>query len=324
MKIVMFSVSQAVLANCTKALAPGRSQSASIPSLLTILRCAATALTVLTTPVHAAPSLAQFGEPRYPVSFTHFDYANPDAPAYGTLNFGNYDELQSYDSLNPFLLRGNPAPDIRNLMFDTLMQRSWDELASEYPLIADDVQVQPDLTSATFHINPSARFSNGDRITASDVKYSFDTLTSPQASPLSNSEFSVIKSATVIDPSTIRFDFRRPERDAPLLAGDLPVFSPKWGMRPDGTRPPFDQIANVAPIASGPYLIERRKNDKDITYRRNPAYWAADLPSRRGMFRFERISFNSSSTTSVCLKRSRRATSTSTLKEARRYGRAAT
>ncbi|MGA7778786.1 MAG: extracellular solute-binding protein [Paraburkholderia sp.] len=246
---------------------------------------------MLTTPVHAAPSLAQFGEPRYPVSFTHFDYANPDAPAYGTLNFGNYDELQSYDSLNPFLLRGNPAPDIRNLMFDTLMQRSWDELASEYPLIADDVQVQPDLTSATFHINPSARFSNGDRITASDVKYSFDTLTSPQASPLSNSEFSVIKSATVIDPSTIRFDFRRPERDAPLLAGDLPVFSPKWGMRPDGTRPPFDQIANVAPIASGPYLIERRKNDKDITYRRNPAYWAADLPSRRGMFRFERISF---------------------------------
>jgi microcin C transport system substrate-binding protein len=249
------------------------------------------ALALFTMPVHAASSLAQFGEPRYPASFTHFDYANPDAPADGTLNFGNYDELQSYDSLNPFLLRGAPAPDIRNLMFDTLMQRSWDELASEYPLIADDVEVQPDLASATFHLNPAARFSNGDRITAADVKYSFDTLTSPQASPLYNSEFSVIKSATVIDASTIRFDFKRAERDAPLIAGDLPVFSPKWGMRPDGTRPPFDQIANVPPIASGPYLIERRKNDKDIAYRRNPDYWAADLPARRGMFRFGRISF---------------------------------
>jgi microcin C transport system substrate-binding protein len=262
-----------------------------MPSLLTVLRVTAAALILATMTARATPSIAQFGEPRYPANFTHFDYANPDAPADGMLNFGNYDELQSYDSLNPFLLRGTPAPDIRNLMFDTLMQRSWDELASEYPLIADDVEVQADLTSALFHINPLARFSNGDRITAADVKYSFDTLTSPQASPLFSSEFSVIKSATVIDPSTIRFDFKRPERDAPLIAGDLPVFSPKWGMRPDGTRPPFDQIANVPPIASGPYLIERRKNDKDITYRRNPAYWAANLPSRRGMFRFERISF---------------------------------
>jgi microcin C transport system substrate-binding protein len=262
-----------------------------MPSLLAILRSTVAALTLSAITAHATPSIAQFGEPRYPANFTHFDYANPDAPADGTLNFGNYGELQSYDSLNPFLLRGAPAPDLRNLMFDTLMQRSWDEPASEYPLIADDVEVQADLTSATFHINPSARFSNGDRITASDVKYSFDTLTSPQASPLFNSEFSVIKSATVIEPSTIRFDFKRPERDAPLIAGDLPVFSPKWGMRPDGTRPPFEQIANVPPIASGPYLIERRKDDKDITYRRNPTYWAADLPSRRGMFRFERISF---------------------------------
>ena len=262
-----------------------------MPSLLTVLHSTVVVLTLSAMTAHAAPSIAQFGEPHYPANFTHFDYANPDAPADGTLNFGNYGELQSYDSLNPFLLRGAPAPDILNLMFDTLMQRSWDELASEYPLIADDVEVQPDLTSATFHINPAARFSNGDRITAADVKYSFDTLTSPQASPLSNSEFSVIKRATVIDPSTIRFDFKRPERDAPLIAGDLPVFSPKWGKEPDGKRPPFDQIANVPPIASGPYLIERRKNDKDITSRRNPAYWAANLPSRRGMFRFERISF---------------------------------
>ncbi|MGF6761587.1 microcin C transport system substrate-binding protein [Paraburkholderia sp. GAS33] len=259
----------------------------STPAILAAL--AATAL--VTLPVHATPSIAQFGEPRYPANFSHFDYANPDAPADGTLKFGNYNELQSYDSLNPFLLRGAPAPDIRELMFDTLMQRSWDEVASEYPLIADDVEVQPDFTSATFHINPAARFSNGDRITAADVKYSFDILTSPQASPLFNSQFAVIKSATVLDPSTIRFDFTRPERDAPLIAGDLPVFSPKWGMRPDGTHVTFEQTANVPPIASGPYLIERRINDKTIIYRRNPAYWAANLPSRRGMFRFERVTF---------------------------------
>jgi microcin C transport system substrate-binding protein len=243
------------------------------------------ALGVFAGTAQARPSIAQYDQPKYPDNFTHFDYADADAPANGKLNFENYSELQSYDSLNPFLVRGAPAPDIQNLMFDTLMQRSWDELASEYPLIANDVEVAPDLSSATFHINPSARFSNGDPITAADVKYSFDTLTSPQASPLFNTQFSVIKSATVIDRLTIRFDF------SPLIAGDLPVFSPKWGMRADGTRPPFDQISNVPPIASGPYLIEQRKNDKQITYRRNPDYWAANLPSRRGMYRFERVEF---------------------------------
>jgi len=242
-------------------------------------------------PAHAATALAQYDQPKYASGFTHFDYADPDAPSNGVLSFENYNEFQSYDSLNPFLVRGAPAPDIQNLMFDTLMQRSWDELASEYPLIADSVDVAPDLASATFHINPAARFSNGDPITAADVKYSFDTLTSPQASPLFNAQFSVIKKAVVVNASTIRFEFRRAERDAPLIAGDLPIFSPKWGMKPDGTRVPFDQLSNEPPIASGAYLIAERKNDKQIAYRRNPAYWAANLPTRRGMYRFERITF---------------------------------
>lgn len=239
----------------------------------------------------AQPAIAQFGNLKYPPNFTHFDYADIDAPNTGTLHFQNYDQAQSYDSLNPFIVRGQPAPDVRNLMFDTLMQRSWDELASEYPLIADDVQVAPDGRSATFHINPKAHFSNGDPITAADVKYSFDTLKSPQASPTVSSQFSEIKRASVVDRSTVRFDFIDNSRAAPLIAGDIPVFSPKWGVQPDGKRLPFDQISVERPIASGPYLVEQRKNDKDIVYRRDPNYWAANLPSRRGMFHFDRIVF---------------------------------
>ncbi|MBR8276944.1 extracellular solute-binding protein [Burkholderia cenocepacia] len=259
----------------------------------TLFACVALIVTAAVAPqvALAVPAIAQYDQPKYPPGFTHFDYADPQAPDTGTLNFENYDEAQSYDSLNPFLTRGSPAPDIKNLMFDTLMQRSWDELASEYALIADDVEVAPDGLSATFHINPAARFSNGDAITAADVKYSFDTLTSPQASPLYNAQFSIIKRAVVVDSHTIRFEFKHAERDAALIAGDLPVFSPKWGQRADGTRPAFDQIANEPPIASGAYLIEQRRNDKQIAYVRNPHYWAANLPSRRGMFRFARVSF---------------------------------
>ena len=53
----------------------------------------------------------------------------------------------------------------------------------------------------------------------------------------------------------------------------------------------FRSIATTPPIASSAYLIEARKNDKAITYRRDPNYWASNLPTRRGMFRFERINF---------------------------------
>ncbi|REG57451.1 microcin C transport system substrate-binding protein [Paraburkholderia sp. BL6669N2] len=283
MRLVKFHWSRAVRTVAAAVRLPG--------TAARIALCAGACLALGAVCAQARPSIAQYDEPKYPAGFTHFDYADPTAPSDGKLSFQNFDELQSYDSLNPFLVRGAPAPDIQHLMFDTLMQRSWDELASEYPLIADDVEVAPDLGSATFHINPAARFSNGDPITAADVKYSFDTLTSPKASPLFNAQFSVIKSATVIDKNTIRFEFKHAERDAALIAGDLPIFSPKWGMRADGTRLPFDQIANEPPIASGPYLIESRKNDKQITYRRNPDYWAANLPSRRGMFRFASITF---------------------------------
>ncbi|MFL9875314.1 extracellular solute-binding protein [Paraburkholderia megapolitana] len=262
-----------------------------------VTRAAAALLVALTACVMAPDAalavsgLAQYGQPKYPPGFTHFDYADPNAPANGTLNYENYGPAQSYDSLNPFLLRGSPAPDIQILMFDTLMQRSWDELASSYALIADNVEVAPDSLSATFHVNPAARFSNGDPITAADVKYSFDTLTSPQVSPVVSAQFSIIKRATVVDRQTIRFDFVRADRSAPLIAGDLPVFSPKWGMDANGKRPPFDQIANVPPIASGAYLIDRRQNDKQISYVRIPNYWAANLPTRRGMFRFQRVLF---------------------------------
>lgn len=244
--------------------------------------------------VDAAPAIAQIGEPKYPPNFTHFDYADPTAPQDGELIFANYDQGTSFDSLNPFILRGASAPGDSEpflLMFDTLMQRSWDELASEYPLIANDVEVAPDKLSATFHINPAARFTNGDPITAADVKYSYETLSSKLVNPIVSSQFGIIKRATVIDPLTVRFDFVTPDSSAPLIAGDLPIFSPKWGVLPDGKRVPFDQMSMEPVIGSGAYVVDHINGNHEITYRRLPNYWAKNLPSRRGMYNFDKITF---------------------------------
>ncbi|AOK53134.1 peptide ABC transporter substrate-binding protein [Burkholderia stagnalis] len=240
------------------------------------------------TAAHAAHAIAQYGEPKYPPGFKHFDYVNPDAPKGGTLVLANPSRLTSFDKFNPYTMRGNIAPGI-DLLFESLATGSSDEPASMYGLLADDIAVAPDGLSVTFHLNPRARFSNGDPVTAADVKHSFDMLKSKQAAPQYAAYFADIARAVIVDPATVRFEFRRRNRELPLIAGGVPVFSRKWGLRADGTRIPFDQIAFEQPIGSGPYLIEHYDNGRNITYRRNPAYWGADLPVRVGTHNFERI-----------------------------------
>ncbi|MGF6771989.1 microcin C transport system substrate-binding protein [Paraburkholderia sp. GAS199] len=236
----------------------------------------------------AVYAIAQYGEPKYPADFKHFDYVNPDAPKGGTLVLANPSRLTSFDKFNPFTLRGNAAPGVGEL-FESLTTGSSDEVASAYGLLADDIAIAPDGLSTTFHINPRARFSNGDAVTAEDVKYSLDTLKSPQAAPQYASIFGEIKGAVVVDPHTIRFEFRQRNRELPLLAGSMPVFSHKWGVKPDGSRIPFDQLAFEKPIGSGPYLIEQYDNGRTISYRRDPNYWGAALPVRVGTNNFDRI-----------------------------------
>ena len=239
---------------------------------------------------YAVHAIAQYGEPKYPAGFQHFDYVNPNAPRGGTLVLANPDRLTSFDKFNPFTMRGNAAPGL-GLMFESLTTGSLDEVASAYCLLADDIRVAPDGLSVTFHINPRAHFSNGDPVTAADVKFSLDTLKSPQAAPSMQAYYAALTRAVVVDPATIRFEFSSRTRELPLIAGGMPVFSHKWGLRPDGSRIPFDELAFEQPIGSGPYLIEQYSNGRTITYKRDPHYWGDDLPVRVGTNNFERITY---------------------------------
>jgi microcin C transport system substrate-binding protein len=239
-------------------------------------------------PGWCANAVAQFGEPKYPPGFTHFDYVDADAPKGGALTLSVVSQNSSYDKLNPFSFKGNAAPGLLDLVFETLTVESMDEINTQYGLLADDIRVARDFSSVTFHINPRARFSNGDPVTAKDVKYSFDTLTGAKASARFKAYFSEISAATVLDPQTLRFDFSRTGRDLSFVAGSLPVFSPKWG-RLDGAKIPFDKLRFEGPIASGPYTVDGAGYGQGVTYRRNAAYWANDLPVRRGMYNFDEV-----------------------------------
>lgn len=224
-----------------------------------------------------------YDTPKYPAGFTHFGYVNPDAPKRGTLYLANPDRRTSFDKFNPFSLKGVSAAGVSELMFESLATGSADEIATMYGLLADDMKLAPDRMSMTFHLNPKARFNNGDPVLAADVKYSFDTLMAKGA-PQFKIMFADVKQCVVLDERTVRFDFKAKNHELPLIVGGVPVFSRKWAA---GTS--FDKIQLQEPIASGPYLIERYDVGRTIHYKRNPNYWGADIPSRKGTFNFDRI-----------------------------------
>lgn len=246
--------------------------------LLFLLLCA--------RPAWAAHALALGYAPKYPAGFSHFDYVNPLAPKGGELVLPNPDRRTSFDSFNPFVIKGTSVPGLSPLVFESLAVASLDEPASIYGLLAEDMQVASDGLSATFRLNPAARFNNGDPVLAADIKHSFEMLTSKAASPVYRSALAEVAGADVLDARTVRYRFARPNPELPLTVASLPVFSRQWG-----AGKPLDQIVLDTPIGSGPYAIARYDLGRNLSYQRRTDYWAADHPVRRGQFNFSRITY---------------------------------
>lgn len=199
--------------------------------------------------------------------------------------------VQTFDKFNPFTLKGTPAPGLEQpLLFETLLTGAADDPTAGYGLLADDVTLSADKLFVTFHLNPLARFHNGSPVLAADVKHSFDTLKSQLAAPAYRSAFEDVKVATVLGERLIRFEFAKVNLELPLVIGGMPVFSRQWGVV-DGRAKPFDKIITDTPIGSGPYRIDHTDFGRDITYRRDPNYWARNLNVRVGCFNFETITY---------------------------------
>ena len=239
---------------------------------------------LFSAPAWSAHGYALWGDMKYPPGFAHFDYVNPAAPKGGELRLVSNLRLSTFDKYNPFTIRGGAPAYLSQLMFDTLLTGSLDEEGAGYGLLAEDVTVAPDGLSATFRLRREARFHNGDPVLAADVKHSYDTLVGPHTSPAYKTMLIDVDGVDVVDERTVRYRFKRANRELPLTVGGLPVFSRQWG---EGK--PFNEVVMEPPIGSGPYKIGPVKFGKDITYVRDPDYWARDLNVRRGTANFDRI-----------------------------------
>ncbi|WP_411883387.1 extracellular solute-binding protein [Polaromonas sp. YR568] len=246
------------------------------------------ALLSVSLPSWAAHGYALWGDLKYPAGFAHFDYVNAAAPKGGELRLVSNLRYSTFDKYNPFTIKGSAPAYLSTLMFDSLLAGSMDETAAGYGLLAEDVEVAPDRLSVVFRLRPQAKFHNGAPVEAADVKHSYDTLIGPYTSPGYKTALEDVAGCDVIDAHTVRYRFKKPNRELPLTVGGLPVFSRAWGMV-DGKPKRFDDVVMDVPIGSGPYKIGPVRFGKDITYVRDPNYWARDLNVRRGGYNFDRI-----------------------------------
>jgi len=237
--------------------------------------------------------LSMYGDLKYGPAFTHFDYTNPDAPKRGTVKLA---AIGTYDTLNPFILKGVAAAGIGDT-FETLMESSADEPFSEYGLIAESVELPADRSWVTFTLRPEARFHDGSPITADDVLWTFDTLKS-KGHPFYRSYYSRVVSAERLGPRTIRFNFGPGDnRELPLIVGQLPVLSRTYWSTHD-----FEKTTLEPPLGSGPYRVVSVEPGRAIVYERVPNYWGANLPVRAGRNNFDSIRFDYYRDTTVALE----------------------
>ncbi|MBY0509291.1 MAG: extracellular solute-binding protein [Rhodospirillaceae bacterium] len=234
-------------------------------------------------PVHG---LALYGEPKYPADFKHFEYVNPDAPKGGTFVKTNEAYL-TFDTFNPYTVKGASVHGLEMLLFDTLMVPSLDEPASVYGLIAQTAEVADDNSWVEFVLRPEARFADGSAITAEDVAFSYEVLIG-KATPRYRGMYADVAKAEALNPNTVRFTFKTKEnRKLPfLLAKYLPVLSKAYWKDRDFTATTLD-----VPVTNGPYGIESFEAGKYILYKRRGDYWAKDLPVNRGFNNFDHIRF---------------------------------
>jgi microcin C transport system substrate-binding protein len=218
-------------------------------------------------------ALSLLGEPALPPDFPHFPWVNPDAPKGGEVALT---ALGSFDSFNPFILRGTPAVGV-SLIYDQLLARNQDEPTTEYAHLAAAIELPADRLGVTFLLRPDARFHDGRPVTAADVVWTFNTLRQ-HGRPFYRSYWADVAEVAAEGPHRVAFRFRTAEnRELAMILGDMAVLPQHWWEGRDFARP-----LTEPPLGSGAYRIERFEPNRSVVYRRVPEWWARDLPTGRG------------------------------------------
>ena len=241
------------------------------------------ALTLLCAPAQSQTSthgLTVLGTPALPADFTHFPYVNPDAPKGGDITLG---ALGTFDSFNPFIVRGNAAGSV-NRIWESLLRGSADEVATGYGAVAQSVRIAPDKLSVTFELRPDAKFHDGHPITAEDVVWTFETLRK-EGRPFYRQYYADVAEVIAETPQRVTFRFANAtNRELPLVVGEMPILPKHWWAGRDFSKP-----LTEPPLGSAAYRVDKFEFGRFITLQRVPDWWGRDLPVNKGLFNFDSI-----------------------------------
>ena len=232
--------------------------------------------------VQTTPYISLYATPKYS-NVKSMPYANPNAPKGGLIS---YSANGTFDNLNSMNGKGTEVDGVSNL-FDTLMGSSLDEPSVLYPLLAEKVTFDPKKTQyVIFHLNPKAKFSNGSGVTAEDVKFSFDVFQT-KSNPGLQMYLSDLANTEVLSKHSVKMTFKSDNNtEMPIILAQMPIYS-----KADWKNKDFTKITMQPIMGSGPYTIDKIDAGRSITYKRNPNYWAKDLPLNRGRYNFNQIKY---------------------------------
>ncbi|MEN0002019.1 MAG: extracellular solute-binding protein [Pseudomonadota bacterium] len=232
-------------------------------------------------------------ESQYGEGWTHYSHANPDAPKGGTLNLA---AQGTFDSFNPYIIRGTAAAGFARfgggLIYETLMDQSVDEPSTSHPHLAAAFSYPDDFSSATYRLNPDARWHDGVPVTPDDVVWTFEQL--KEISQIYRAYYANVVSAEVLNETDIKFNFDQANnRELPKILGDMPVFPKHWwtGTNADGEPRDITEPTLEPPLGSGPYRVKSFDTGSGIVWERVPDWWGADLPVNKGRYNFDEIAY---------------------------------
>ncbi|GHC67243.1 extracellular solute-binding protein [Limoniibacter endophyticus] len=242
---------------------------------------------------HTTSSLQD--ETKYGEDFERYDYVNPDAPKGGTLNST---VLGTFDSFNPFITRGTPAAGFTDfgggLLYDTLMEQATDEPGVSHPLIAEALSFPDDYSSASYRLNPDAKWHDGKPIAAEDVVWTFDFL--KKNSPRYMAYFANVTKAEAVNEHEVLFTFdQKGNRELPHIMGDLVVLPKHWweGTNAQGQKRNILEPTLEPPLGSGQYKVKSFRPGSNIVWERVDDYWGKSVPVKvgRGNFGIQRFTY---------------------------------
>ncbi len=224
--------------------------------------------------------IAMHGDLKYGPDFKHFDYVNPKAPKGGEVRLA---AIGTFDSFNPFILKGNPEAG-SDQIYDSLLAGSADEPFSQYGLLAERVEMPANRSWVTFTLRPEARWHDGRRVTVEDVIWTFDILRA-KGLPSFRAYYASVDRVEKIGERAVRFSFRPGEnRELPLILGQFPILPRHYWSSRD-----FEKTTLEPPLASGPYKVDGFEAGRWVRYRRVDDYWGKDLPVNAGRHNFDLI-----------------------------------